>query len=42
MTALRQRMIDDIRIRNFLPPETIKTYIYKVSEFAKHFRQAPR
>ena len=40
MTSLRQRMIDDLRIRN-LSPRTIKTYVYRVRRFAKHFDRCP-
>lgn len=40
MTALRGRMIDDMRIRNF-SPRTITSYVYKVMEFAKHFDRCP-
>jgi len=40
MTPLRQRMIEDMEIRN-LSPETIKGYLFPVSRFAKHFNQSP-
>ena len=40
MTALRHRMIDDMRIRN-LSPRTIKSYVYKVRKFAKYFNRSP-
>lgn len=40
MTSLRQRMIDDLRIRN-LSPRTIKSYVYRVRRFAKHFDRCP-
>ncbi len=40
MTPLRQRMIDDMRIRN-LSPSTIQSYLEKVSRFARQFRTSP-
>src|SRR5271166_1203250 len=40
MTALRQRMLEDRRIRNYAPT-TVACYIRSVAEFAKHFNQAP-
>jgi len=40
MTPLRQRMLEDMRIRNFTP-RTQETYISQVSRFAKHFKRSP-
>jgi len=40
MTALRQRMLEDLRIRNYAPA-TVKCYIRAVAEFAKHFNKPP-
>lgn len=40
MTALRQRMLDDLRIRNYAP-STVECYVRSVAEFAKHFRKSP-
>jgi integrase/recombinase XerD len=40
MTLLRQRMIEDMQVRN-LAPHTQATYVLHVSLFARHFRQSP-
>jgi site-specific recombinase XerD len=40
MTALRQRMLDDLRIRNYAP-STVLCYIRAVAAFAKHFHKSP-
>jgi len=40
MNALRQRMIEDLHIRNY-SPRTIKTYVCRVVAFAKHFSRSP-
>jgi integrase/recombinase XerD len=40
MTALRQRMLEDMRIRN-LSTETRASYIHHVARFARYFRQSP-
>lgn len=40
MTILRQRMIEDLRIRNYAE-RTVETYVERVAEFARHFGQSP-
>src|SRR5687768_4677481 len=40
VTPLRQRLIDDLRVRNY-SPRTIEAYVAGVAKFAKHFARSP-
>jgi len=40
MTPLRQRFIDDLRLRNYAA-RTIETYVGRIVAFAKHFGRSP-
>jgi len=40
MTPLRRRTIEDMQLRN-LCPDTIRSYVFQVAQFAKHFGRAP-
>lgn len=39
-TPLRQRMLDDMRLRNF-SPHTQEAYLLQVAQFARYFAQSP-
>jgi site-specific recombinase XerD len=40
MTPLRQRFIDDLRLRNYAA-RTIQTYVGRIAAFAQHFGRSP-
>jgi hypothetical protein len=40
MTALRQRLIEDMQVRNY-SPRTVEAYVAAVAKLAKHFRRSP-
>ena len=40
MTPLRQRMLEDLQIRNY-SPTTVRIYLHCVQAFAQHFGSAP-
>jgi integrase/recombinase XerD len=40
MTALRQRLMDDLRVRNY-SPRTVEAYVAAVAKLARHFNRSP-
>ena len=40
MTALRQRLVEDLRLRN-RSPRTVESYVAQVAAFARYFRRSP-
>ena len=40
MTSLRQRMLEDMQVRQ-LSPSTRRTYVQTIARFAQYFRRSP-
>src|SRR5215475_5527006 len=40
MTPLRQRFIEDLRLRNYAE-RTVESYVGRIAAFAKHFGRSP-
>ncbi|MSQ97055.1 MAG: integrase, partial [Gemmataceae bacterium] len=40
MTALRQRLLEDLRLRNY-SPRTEEAYVAAVAKLARHFNRSP-
>ncbi len=40
MTPLRQRMSEDMQLRN-LAPHTQRSYLQQISQYARHFGKSP-
>lgn len=40
MTPLRQRLVQDLQLRNY-SPQTIKIYVYHIAHCARHFGRSP-
>ncbi len=40
MTPLRQRLIEDLQVRNY-SPRTVECYVRHVAAFARHFQASP-
>lgn len=41
MSSLRNRMIDDLKVKNYAAT-TINTYIYHVASYAQHYNKSPK
>lgn len=40
MTPLRQRMIEEMKLRNYAP-HTVELYVDQVARFARHYGRSP-
>jgi len=40
MTELRQRMLEELQRHNY-SKETIRLYLFRIQDFARHFRKSP-
>jgi integrase/recombinase XerD len=40
MSALRQRLLEDMQVRNY-SPRTVEAYVAAVAKLARHFMRSP-